>query len=206
MKQEEGKIASVWSITSSVVRRLQPKKGVLEEKAYLANLKNSIGKPLSQSSGIWPLLFEIMPEQYLGKFGKPTREELVVVNALQLYALQQQGITESVALDCDGNAKIRDIGSSLAALRDREDSRSVDQRFNALITAEDYEELIYHLRQLMKLLKTKTKKTKLARVHYGKLAGDLYWFLRGREERIRLAWAQSYYGTKVETGEDHDNE
>ena len=62
-----------------------------------------------------------------------------------------------------------------------------------MITSTDFDELTYHLRQLIMLLKTKEN----IKVNYAKLADDLYWYLRGNQEKVRIRWAQSYYKTKL---------
>lgn len=74
-------------------------------------------------------------------------------------------------------------------MRIEEDSKAVDRRFNALITAQTYDELVHYLRQMISLLKSKADTT----IDYGRLAQDLYWFQRGYEEKLRLSWARDYY-------------
>ena len=74
---------------------------------------------------------------------------------------------------------------------DTDDSKAIDRRFNALITAGDFDELTYHLRHLIKLLKSKTSGG--AAVDFLQLAQDIYWFDRGNEENVRLSWAREYY-------------
>ena len=69
-------------------------------------------------------------------------------------------------------------------------STAVDRRFNIMITSSTFEELIYHLRHLLTLLKTKSSETK---INYARLAEDLYWFLKDYQESVRLNWARQYY-------------
>lgn len=114
-----------------------------------------------------------------------------------MYAIHQQSNVESVLKfgnddeNESGEKKNKykaNIGDALATLRSDE-SESIDKRFNAMITATNFNKLSYHLRQMIKILKSKSD----AKVDYAKLAEDLYWFMIGRKEEVRLSWARSYY-------------
>ena len=59
-----------------------------------------------------------------------------------------------------------------------------------MVTSETFDNLCYHLRHLIKILKSKYPNEK---VNYAKLAEDLYWFSIGYEENVRLEWAREYY-------------
>ena len=50
---------------------------------------------------------------------------------------------------------------------------------------------------MIRLLKAKTKE----QINYPQLAADLYRFLRGQKEELRISWAQEYYKQK---GDDTD--
>ena len=70
-----------------------------------------------------------------------------------------------------------------------------------MITASTFEELVYHLRHLITLLKSKSPETK---VDYARLSEDLYWFLRDYQERVRLSWARDYYKRNFKGEKDND--
>ncbi|WP_446452332.1 type I-E CRISPR-associated protein Cse2/CasB [Tuanshanicoccus lijuaniae] len=179
---------------------------VSNNKATIANLRNSIGKPLSQSVNIFPLIFDNFPHEFLGKNNDLTCEEKAILNTLQLFALYQQGNSES-AFNCNRDSEFPiNMGSSLSVLRIGDDVKAVDCRFNAMITAGTYEELIYHLRQMIKLLKSKTKLKKDVHINFPTLSNDLYWYLRGAEEQIRLKWAKTYYSMKAQAEGDNNND
>lgn len=181
---------SVFQVMGRIVSKLSKILDTSEGKATLANLRNSIGKPLSQTVDVWPLVFSNLPDAFLSASGRVTHEEKAILSALQLYAIHQQGSKESVSL-LEKTDEWENIGQSLNCLRS-EDSVAIDRRFNAMITAKDFEELIYHLRQMIKLLKAKEQ----VKVNYARLAEDLYWFSRGYPESVRIRWAQSYYRTQ----------
>ena len=110
------------------------------------------------------------------------------MSCLQLYAIHQQGEDLCVATTEDGYSN---VGTSLKLLRVGDDATAVDRRFNAMITSTDFDELIVHLRHLIRLLKSKQKG---ARIDYARLADDLYWIRKNKnKENIILNWAREYY-------------
>ncbi len=188
--ERKGNEHSVFRVTGRILSELSHNLDTSSGRATLAKLRNAIGKPLSETVEIWPLIFAKFPEEYLSANGKVTNEERAILTALQYYALHQQGNRTSVSLN-EATDKWENIGNSLSHLRSS-DSLAIDRRFNTMITATDFDELIYHLRHLIMLIKSKDN----LKVNYAKLADDLYWFLRGYDENVRIRWAQSYYRTK----------
>lgn len=158
-------------------------------KAILTKLRQSVNQPLSRTIIIWPFLFESMSDDLLGTSEQLTGFEKVLLNTCQLFAIHQQGQTDSVLL-VDEVEKYKNLGYSLKVLRREQPSTAADRRFNAMITATTYEELLIHLRHLIRLVKSKDTKTK---INYVGLAGDLYSFYSGYDEDVRLAWAKEYY-------------
>ncbi len=174
-------------------------------RASLANLRNSIGRNLSDTVDVWPEVFSEMPSEFLSRNGKITGEENAIFSALQLYALHQQGSVESVhspfvpEYENEDQKKIinfpEDLGISLNKLRrEVEDSNSLDRRFNAMITSKNFDEIIIHLRHLIKILKGKSS----IKIDYVKLAEDLYWIQKSTGEQTRLKWGQNYYRIRKE--------
>lgn len=160
-------------------------------KAILANLRNSIGKPYSQTVEVWSFMFEHIPEEFLGKGTELTNMEKSILSTLQLYALHQQGKSENVHEHYKEPWK--NMGFSLSLLRlDANKRQAADHRFNTMITSTTYYEFIHHLRQMTGLIKREN-----ATVDYVKLAMDLYIFAKGDAEKVRLRWGKSYYGTKI---------
>ncbi len=189
---------TVFAVTGRMLNKFNNLLNTSRGKSLLANLRNSIGKPLSQTIELWPMIFEELPEGFLGKNIHPSKEEKAILATLQLYAIHQQGMTTCVFKN--RGRELNNIGTSLRRLRTDTDRTAMDRRFNAMITAATFDELIYHLRHLIRLLKAKSLETK---VNYPQLAHDLYWFLRGYEENLRLSWAREYYRT-CKGDEDND--
>lgn len=69
-----------------------------------------------------------------------------------------------------------------------------------MITSSTFEELSNHLRHMIRLLKSKSN----VQVDYAKLAEDLYQFLRGNREKIRLSWAREYYRYSYKGDDEND--
>lgn len=195
----DGMKQTVFSVTSRIVNGLSAALDTSSGKAMLAKLRHSTGRPMSETIEVWPIVFDYLPEKFLGTGVRVTAEEMAILTTLQLYALHQQGNKENVILNNESE-KWHNIGYSLSALRTDNDRTASDRRFNALVTSTTFEELSHHLRQMLKLLKAKTN----AKIDYAKLAEDLYWFIRGYEDGIRLDWARAYYSIKVKGDQEHD--
>jgi CRISPR system Cascade subunit CasB len=192
---------TVGSVTNRIVYMLEQTLETSSGKATLASLRNSIGKPLSQSVEIWSLMFENLPKEFLSGGQSESKKEVAILTTLQFYALYRQGKDASGRKNTQ-KPSYRDIGHSLSALRKGDNTVAMDRRFNALITSATYDELIHHLRQMIKLLKSKTSGE--TDIDFGRLAQDLYRFLIGRDEKTRLSWARNYYRTYPEGGTESD--
>lgn len=199
---------SVFVVMGRIVGRLNNTLETSRTKAILAQLRNSIGRDFSQTVDVWGEVFSEMPEEFLSKTGKPTKEENAILTALQFYAFHQQGKKESVNMqkidkeNIDSKMKYSNIGDSLRELRKSDDSRAIDRRFNTMITAATFEELKIHLRHLISLFKARSS----SKINYAKLAEDLFWFQHGNKEYIRLRWGQSYYRNIKKNKEKNDEE
>lgn len=179
----------VMNTTAKIINVLSSSLDKPSTKATLSNLRNSIGRPISDKVKSLQIIFEYMPKELLSNSFEMTKEEKAILTTLELYAIHQQSNTESVNGINEGNWN--NIGYSFKSLRtEGEAGNSIDKRFNALVTSATFDELAYHLRQMVKLLKSKSKNTK---VDYPSLAGDLYNFLWENDERIRLNWERAYY-------------
>lgn len=189
---------TVYKVTSRILGKLHNTLETSRTRATLAHLRNSIGHDISHTVEVWKDVFSEMPIEFLSRDGLVTKEENAVFVALQLYALHQQGLSESVHEKesnggTRGEKKIRssNIGHSLKTLRDPKEYSGIDRRFNAMITSSSFQELVVHLRHLVSILKSKSK----VKVNYARLADDLFWYQNGRKEQVRLRWGQSYYAS-----------
>lgn len=162
----------------------------LKRREILAKLRRTSGKPLSYVLSTVPIIVKYMAEK---SYSKPTYEEQAIVTALQIYAWHQQGKSTSVNTEENKN-----IGHSLSILRTETHTSSMDKRFTRFIMEDDFNSMVIQLRQMIRLLKSKSEE----RVNYSVLAKDLYWFLSGSKENVRLMWARAYYSIKRKEGEN----
>lgn len=194
---------SIYQVTARIMKLIASDLQASSTKAYLANLRQSVNKDVHLATGVFPTIFSNTPEEYLGEHGNLTVGERSIILTLQLFALHQQGNNQSVNLQVDSKAKkaSENLGKSFSYLRQiGDDSKAIDRRFNAMITATNFNELANHLRHMIKLLKSKTD----SKVDYPQLAQDLFWFQKGQQSSIRLKWSRSYYRYYDNKGEEND--
>ena len=87
---------TVGSVTKRIIRQLSYELESPLSKAALAKIRKTLGKPLSDATDIWPILFEHLPEEFVNSYQQPSYEELAIYTAIQFYALHQQGTSTSV--------------------------------------------------------------------------------------------------------------
>ena len=180
---------NIYNETAKILRRLDATRDVPSTRAMLANIRNSINKDLSNNMEALAFVFQNIPEELLGSRKELNDYELAILTAVQMYALHQQASVKSVLkLDYQEGERRQNLGDALSTLRTGE-SKSIDARFNALVTASYFSQLQNHLRQMIKLLKAKSD----VQVDYASLADDLYWFLRNQKDGIKIKWARAYY-------------
>lgn len=152
----------------------------------LAQLRHGIGKEPGDVPQLWGFFLDSMPEDFYGNDG-PSRAEWAVYISLTLFALHQQG------KDISHNLMYKDgqsLGTAIASLvHNDNDLERVLRRFNTVATANSIEELSYHLRGIIQLLRTEG-----IGLDYSKLAGDIYSFqFIELAPRVRLKWGQDFY-------------
>ncbi len=176
---------SIYQDVTEILRKIDATRNTPTTNALLAQLRNSIVSKNSNYVRSLGYLMSYIPEEQLGSGEELNNYERAILVAVQMYALHQQSKSDSV-LTLD--SKRQNLGDSLRALRS-EDSKSIDRRFNIMITSRNFGHLQNQLRQFIKLLKARTN----VKVNYAKLAEDLYWFLRGSKDNVKIAWSRSYY-------------
>ena len=200
MTENQSKTVEVSNAVSKIIKQFIEIADASSNRAMLAQLRHTIGKTLSQSVEIWPWILSNVPVSFINKYGEVSYQLRAVINTLQIYALYEQGVAEKSSYkdldkseDSENEKSYNNMGTALRALRSDEGVRgAMDRRFSVMITASDYESFYYYLRQLVRLLKSRTKEDKQA-IDYSKLARDLYLLQFEDSEKIRLSWAQEYY-------------
>lgn len=200
MTENQSKFVEVSNAVSKIIKQFIEIADASSNRAMLAQLRHTIGKPLSQSVEIWPWILSNVPESFINKYGEVSYQMRSVINTLQIYALYEQGSVEKSSYkdlnkseDSENEKSYNNMGTALRALRCDEGVRgAMDRRFSVMITANDYESFYYYLRQLVRLLKSRTKENQQS-IDYSKLARDLYLLQFEDSEKVRLSWAQEYY-------------
>lgn len=185
----EGKIPSVYGTMKKILIQINSPQEQKNLKGNLAVIRNSIGKNYEDVTEVWPILFPLIPQEFLGT-GPLTYKEKALLVTLQLYAIGQQG---SNKMPDDESSS---MGSSLRRIRG-ERPAALDKRFNTMLTATTFDEFTYHLRQIFKLGRSNSAFS----VNFPALAEDLFWYQNGRNKQICLKWARDYY-RPVPSGEN----
>lgn len=156
--------------------------GSPQARAILAMLRRGVNKALGSDielvgltvAGLEPVTAE----------DTPTAREQAAYTAVTLYALHQQGI--STRAHTAGPS----FGVALGKVRRAAHTSdpAVRRRFTALGTATSWDEIRYHCRSLIPLLRENG-----AQLDYGRFAEDLY-KLQSPETalRVRLAWGRDF--------------
>lgn len=186
---EETKQETCWTTVNRIILGLEhAEKDGTNISGILSGLRKSIGRNPDDCVEVWSFLLEEVPKEFLSQNGIPTYQENAIITALQLYSLSRQGAVNNVTSD---PASKYNIGRSLSEGRKLQgDSAALDKRFNAMTISENFETVVYRLRQLLKLVESQTVMT----VNFGKLAEDLFWYQKGQRDRVRFRWAEGYYG------------
>ncbi|MBR1392307.1 MAG: type I-E CRISPR-associated protein Cse2/CasB [Ruminococcus sp.] len=154
--------------------------------ATLARLRRGAGKVPGELPELWGTFLNGIPDELLSRSGKPTEAEWAIYLSLTLYALHQQGSSESV------NSKDIGLGNAAANLMKEptDDERErVLRRFGPVVTAKDMPELSHHLRCLVELLKSKGIK-----LDYVRLAKDIFDFqFDDSRKNVQLSWGRDFY-------------
>ena len=162
-------------------------------KARLAELRHGIGSMPGAQPALWGMIFDDLPKDMLGRYGKPSKEEWAIYDALTLYALHQQGKDPRTS-----NMNIKGVSLGKAACRlvyaqggTEDDRERVSKRFNQMALATDIEALSYYLRTFIPLLRGKE-----IGLDYAMLAQDIYLCqTENGQSSVQLRWGQDYYSS-----------
>lgn len=193
------KETNVYGTSKRILTYLENTKKESSTKAILAQLRNSINKNLGENIESLAFIFSMIPEDKLGIGKNLNYYEQAILTTLQLYAIYQQGEDRSVIYRNE-DYPYKSLGQSLRTLRNPDDqkaNKSIDLRFNSLISSTDYKMLNHHLRQIIKLLKAKSEE----QVDFSSLSNDLYAYLLGDVNPIKIKWARDYYWNVTKKGE-----
>lgn len=149
--------------------------------AMLAKLRRAVGSHPGTYADIW--------EVTLAPCGGNRRMEWALHTTLTLFALHQQGNTQSMS------AEGIPFGKAVRLICQQEPAKEpgVIRRFNALITADSLEEFSHYARGIIQLMKQGG-----IQMDYPKFASDLFWYqLESTQNSIRMQWGRDFYQTNL---------
>lgn len=169
----------------------------------LAVLRHAMTMPIGSSADAWPIEFDGLPAQLVGRRSEPSPGEFSVHAALTLYAVHQHGKSEPMHVP----GREYGLGNAVRQMVLRERDRyanlepgEMPRRFRALITAESMEETLHYARQLVQQLRGAG-----IPVDYACLAAQLYDLQYPyKADEVRLAWGRGYasaVNAEVDTSE-----
>lgn len=152
-------------------------------RATLAQLRRGVGKPVGELLDLLPLV--VNPDAPRPRGEEPTADEIAIYTALTLYAVHQQSQRTRM------HVPRASFGTALGGLRyaGGTENPGIVRRFQALGTASNLDELVYHARTLVTLLRSGDRG-----FDYGRFADDLVAFQDPRRrDFVRLAWGRDFY-------------
>ncbi len=168
-----------------------------ETRAALANLRRGVGRRPGEMPQLYGELLQDMPEEMYAAGDKPSYAEWAVYLALTLYALHQQG--KDLKADNMNREGVSLGGAASRLASDQEDRERIWKRFYIVASSEDMQEMSYHLRSLVKLLRDSD-----IPMDYPRLAKDLYLYQLSYEsaDHVRLIWGQDFYKKHFDDNEE----
>ena len=164
----------------------------------MANLRHGIGKRPGEIPELWGMIFDNIPAELMGH-NAASNAEWAIYTALTLYALHQQ------SNDTNMNQKDMSVGRAAARLvKNEDDTKRILNRLNLVVTSVSPEDLAYHLRGVVQLLKSEN-----IPLDYARLAKELYLFYNQEwAGDIKLSWGRDFYSElhKPKEKENDNNE
>lgn len=183
--------------TRQQISRLEIHRDESNGRAALAYLRRGIGHVPGEIPMLWGSFLAGLPEELCSPGGEASYAEWAVYTALTLYALHQQGKSDSMQVN---DVSLGSAAQQLAGNDEKQQER-IWRRLNLVAQADDIQELSYRLRQLVTLLKAAG-----IGLDYALLAADLYEYqFASTANRVRLRWGQDFFRMN-KNEEDNENE
>lgn len=189
------KAEQVYGYTAGKLNYLQSKSNTAAVRAHLAEMRRGVGKEPGELPVLWGMLFDSIPEELTGT-GNASPAEWAIYTALTLYALHSQGN------DAPMHQKEISLGSAAAKLiRNEDDTERILNRLHLVATAVTPQDLAYHLRGIVQLLRSEG-----IPLDYARLAKELYQFhYEASANAIKLNWGREFYRSRRTAGKENEN-
>ncbi|MCL1803017.1 MAG: type I-E CRISPR-associated protein Cse2/CasB [Eubacteriaceae bacterium] len=161
----------------------------------LAMLRRGAGKKVAECPDVWDITLGYLPDGDMSYYQLSCAEN-AIFTALVLFSIHQQGKTDSVS------AENTSIGKAVRAICVPDDNESsIRKRFNAFATAATLDELAFHARGLVELIK------KSGTLDYPNFAVDLFWHQISAEsrEQTRMRWGRDFYAGANQPDDNESN-
>ncbi len=189
----------IYKAVSSKVYELDSMRETGPGKAELASLRRGIGKTIFDSLEAAEVVLKDLPEELIDN----PKALNAIFTSLTLFALQQQGNSESVV-----NKNENTIGTALReymsyeGLTSDDDRKRIVKRLEMLLKSKTIREISVYLKNDMQLIKGSKHPIYIS---YPKLAEDLYWFQFPKfRNNVLLNWAKDFYRTKKNDKEEKE--
>lgn len=192
MSEKSSRSDIVYSYTAGKIEYLMSIADTGAGRGIMASLRHGMGRKPGELPELWGIIFDRIPDELIGQ-REPSYAEWAVYTALTLYALHQQGN------EFNANAQNVSVGSAAARLiKKDEDMKRIINRLNLVITSVSPEDLAYHLRGIIQLLKSEN-----IPLDYAQLAKELYLFHnQDYAGNIKLSWGRDFYSLHNELTEN----
>jgi CRISPR system Cascade subunit CasB len=164
--------------------------------AALARLRRGVGKPVGAIPELWRYTLAGLPVERDNPGEDPTFGEQAAYTAMTLFAVHQQSRTQEM------HQPGQSLGAAARQLRTRAASAdAVRRRFEALGTAESFDEVVHHARGLITQLRGHA-----IPLDYGQFASDLFYLQTRGRDRVRLRWGRDFYRIPQQKQPDDDTD
>lgn len=176
----------VGEFTYKQIQSLLRQKETSGGRAMLANLRRGVGKTPGELPELWGAFLNELPEELYANNGTPSYAEWAIYLSLTLFALHQQGNSQSAHKE---RISLGNAAAGLMTEQSDDERNRVLRRFGPVVTAKDMSGLSHHLRGLIQLFKAND-----IGLDYVRLAEDLYDFqFDESRKKVQLRWAQDFY-------------
>lgn len=158
-------------------------------RAALARMRRAAGAGVADRPEAWSDVYAGFPTELTGDDDEVSIYETAAFVALSLFALHQQSQQQSMQITGPAGrfgAAVRRLATPSDA---EEHEQAVLRRFQALVTADEFREIVHHLRGMVLLLRAES-----IALDYGLLAGDMAALQDPvGATRVRLRWSRDLY-------------
>lgn len=164
-----------------------------QARAEFATLRNAARRAPGEDAKALPLVFSAVPDPDTGRDALSDRE-IAAFHALTLHAEHCQGGYAAHKAGATLGHAVYVLGARRASLS------SINRRFQALISSDQVDELVMHLRPLVRMM----RQEKLP-LDYTRLAADIAgWPYHDSRTRTRIRWSRDWGSASNQTDTDHN--